>query len=212
MLEKSLRLKLQKKSLDASHRRAHKIRMWILVGIWLVCFVTMWQMGIVGGWILRRGAPLILPVKIDDEFSISKLVIEDIPVIPERGLRLSITPQRLKYMLKDINPMLAAIPPGLIRDGVVLYGEWAPEKAPGYTVPISISCNNRAGEYPRIMFRYPFDELNSLLKLELAEDWRDEDDYFLGTYTLTQRISFNTLSVRTIKPLPVSEVSPINWN
>jgi len=207
-----LRIKLHNKNQDKISRRAHKIRLWILVTIWLACFITMWQMGIVGGWILRRGAPLLLPLKIDGGFTISKLVMEDIPIVPERGVRISITPLRLKSMLKDINPMLSAIPPGLIRNGVVIYGDWVPEKASDHIVPITISCNEKAGEYPIIMFRYPFDELNSLLIVELAEDWRDEDDYFLGTYTLTQRIRFNALRVRTIKPLPVNETSPIKLN
>jgi len=187
----------------------HKVRLWILCIIWLVCFVSIWQLGIIGNWILRRGAPLLLPAEFDSGFAITKIVSENLPVIPERGLRVSITPQRLKSILADISPLFKIIPPGIIEDGLVVHGTWVPEKATGYSVPITINCSSAAGDSPQIIFRYPFDELNGLLKIELAEDWREEDEYFLGTYTRTQRIWFNELSIKSEAPLEVTEKSPI---
>jgi hypothetical protein len=150
-----------------------------------------------------------LPADVGSGFAVTKVVTEHLPVVPARGLRISISPHRLKSILKDISPLFVLIPPGIIEDGVVLYGTWVPEKASDYVVPISINCSNAAGDSPQIIFRYPFDALNALLKIEMAEDWREEDEYFLGTYTRTQRIWFKKLSIKTERPLPASETSPV---
>jgi hypothetical protein len=73
-----------------------------------------------------------------------------------------------------------------------------PESTGGeHSIPISICCNEDAGMFAQVVFRYPFDELNTLLLAELAEDWRDKDEYFLGTYTRNQRIWFNSLKVKS---------------
>ncbi len=173
--------------------------LWILCSIWMACIVVVWQGGFFGNWLLTDIAPRYLPADLDDGFFVTKIVVEDQPIVPERGLRISISPKQLKDLLRDANPLFAIIPPGIIADDVVIYGEWVPEKAAEeYAVPITINCSVDSGDMPRISFRYPVKDLNSLLQSELEEDWRDEDEYFLGTYSKEQRIWLDSLSVRSI--------------
>ena len=159
----------------------------------------MWQGGFIGNWLLTDIAPRFLPVDMDDGFFVTKISVGYQPIIPKRGLRISISPHQLKGLLKNSNPLFSIIPPGIITDDVVVHGKWVPEKASEeYSVPITINCSEDSGDRPRIVFRYPVSDLNSLLQVELKEDWRDEDEYFLGTYSKEQRIWLDSLSVKYI--------------
>jgi hypothetical protein len=165
---------------------------------------------LLGGWILKRGAPRLLPVEFNDGFAITKLSVEHLPLVPERGLRISASPAKIKAVLREITPLSGLIPPGLICAGAVLHARWVPENADAkYSIPITICCNTNAGLFARVVFRYPFDELNELLKIEMAEKWHDRDEYFLGTYALNKRIWFNSLDVKSIMQSDEGAGSPL---
>ncbi len=175
------------------------ILLWILCSAWVACLVVFWQGGFLGNWLLEDIAPKYLPADLDDGFFVTKVVVEDQPIIPRRGLRISVSPQQLRNLLRKSSPLFTIIPPGIITDDVVVHGKWVPEKAEeAYSVPITINCSEDSGDRPRIAFRYPVKDLNALLQVEMKEDWRDEDEYFLGTYSKEQRIWFDSLSVKSI--------------
>ncbi len=163
-----------------------------------MCLLVVWHGGFVGDWALQHGVPRFLPLELDDGFVVTHVSIEDSPLVPEKGLCVSIAPRKLRRLLRNISPLAMLLPPGLIREDVVLHGKWVPEKAsPKHTLPITISCNGEAGAAPWVVFRYPVDDLNALLKAELAEEWRETESYIFGTYDLNQRIWFRTLSVQS---------------
>ena len=188
----------KEESTEVTHRRRRQLQ--ILVLVWLVLVVVLFQMGYVGELILRRGAPLLLPLKLNNGFEITRVGIDDLPIVPYVGVRVSAAPEKLKSLLRSVSPLFYLLPAGIVRDDLVIYGKWVPEKAPvKYTVPLTVCCNKNAGEAPYVALRYPFDDFNTLLKAESAERWRDKDDYFLGTYTHEHRIWFSSLFIRTVK-------------
>ncbi len=191
---------VKKKHVDKAALKNRKIRIWLFCCVWLVGAVTVWQGGFLGYWILDKAIPHFLPADIDDGFFVTKITVENLPVVPERGLCVSVSPQQLKSLLRDANPLFSLIPPGIIKDNIVLHGKWDSEKAAAeYSVPISINLSKESGNRPRIIFRYPVKDLNLILQAELEEDWRDEDEYFLGTYSTEQRIWFDSMSVKSIR-------------
>jgi hypothetical protein len=184
---------------DVVAGRRRRIRLRVLAGAWLVLIVVLFQTGYVGDLILKRGAPLLLPLKLDDGFEITSIKVESLPVVPPLGIRVTATPKEVKKLLRSASLFAYLLPPGLIRNNLVIHGKWVPRKANiKYTVPLSIYCNKGAGTKPYVVLRYPFEDFNVLLKSESAERWRDEDDYFLGTYTHEHRIWFKSLFIRTI--------------
>ncbi len=179
-------------------RRKHPIRLWVLCAIWVLCLLVAWYGGFVGDWVLCYGVPRLLPRELDNGFVITHASIDDIPLVPDEGLRVSIAPLALRRLLRNASPYTVLLPPGIIREDVVLHGKWVPEKAsPKHALPITISCNGEAGEAPWVVFRYPVDDLNALLKAELAEEWRETETYIFGSYDLKQRVWFRTLSIQS---------------
>ncbi len=192
--------------------KRRRIRLWVLCIVWLSLIATVWQSGIVAGWIHAYLLPGMLPKTLDGGFEISRITTDGSPVVPDRGLRISVAPRRLLQMLKAYSPFFQLLPPGLIRDGVVLHGCWIPEKAPPeQSLPISISCTDEAGDDPWVVFRFPVKDLNALLRSELAEEWRDEDEYIFGTYVLNQRIWFETLTIQSEDALRIGPDSPVRF-
>lgn len=187
----------KRKAGKGSGKRSNK-RIWILYCVFFVSLVVFWQGGFFGYWILTKAVPAFLTVDLDDGFSIDGISLVKYPVIPERGLRISIRPDQLKSLLKASSPLFAILPPGIITDSVTVKGSWVSEKEGGeHVVPITINLSDETGVVPVIAFRYPIDDFNALLQAELAEDWRDEDEYFLGTYTRGQRIWFDSISIKS---------------
>ncbi len=185
-------------SRDTSPARRRSVRLWLLCAAWIACILLMWHSGVAGGWLLQHVMPRYLPRDLDDGFVITQVTLEDCPLVPDRGLRLSISPSRLRRLLRDVSPLFRLLPPGLIREDVVLRGLWLPEKAsPQHALPITVSCNGEAGDAPWAVFRFPVDDLNALLKAELAEEWRETEDYILGSYDINQRVWFRTLSIQS---------------
>mgnify|MGYP006865023567 CR=1 FL=1 len=173
-------------------------RLWLLCAVWIACILFIWNSGIVGNWLLLRIGPRFLPRDIDEGFFITRVAIDDCALVPDRGLCVSMSPSRLRKLLRDVSPLFALLPPGIIQEDVVLHGHWLPEKAsPEHTLPITLSCNHEAGDAPWAVFRFPVDDLNALLKAELAEEWRETESYIFGSYDLNQRVWFRTLSVQS---------------
>ncbi len=178
--------------------RRRRVRLWLLCAAWIACILFIWNSGIVGNWLLLRVGPRFLPHDLDDGFVITRVAIDDCPLVPNRGLCVSMSPNRLRRLLRDVSLLSVLLPPGIIQEDVVVYGQWLPEKAsPEHALPIILSCNNEAGDAPWAVFRFPVDDLNQLLKVELADEWRETEDYIFGTYDLNQRVWFRTLSVQS---------------
>jgi len=162
-----------------------------------VCVAAIWQQGIVGGWLLCHGLSRFLPLDLDDGLSITRISIEDCALVPDRGLLVSVSPRTFKRLLRQVSPLFVLLPPGVV-DGVVLHGQWLPEKAaPEFVFPIALSCNQVSGISPRVVFRCPVDDLNRILDAELSDDLHDKESYIFGTYDVNQRIRFRTLSIQS---------------
>ena len=194
------------------HGRVFRIRVWVLTIVWFCLLVLLFQRGIVGDWILRRGFPLALPRRVGHSFEISRVGIEHLSVVPERGLRVSVTPARVKSILRSASPAGWLVPAGIIRDGTAVYGKWLPKRSPASnSIPVTVCCNKSAGYSPKVVFRFPFSDFNQILRREMAEKWRDENEYFLGTYNFEQRIWFDSLSISSLpRPQPLPEAGATN--
>ncbi len=175
-----------------------RMRLWGLCSVWLLCAVLAWQRGVLGDAIRKHGASHFLPVDLGDGFTISRVCVENRPLIPVRGACLSLSPHLFNKVLRKVSPWFVLLPPGLVREDVVLLGEWLPEGAlPEVALPLMVSCNHEAHNSPWFAFRFPADDLNTLLRLEMADDWHESEEYVFGHYDLNQRIWFRTLSIQS---------------
>jgi hypothetical protein len=187
-------------SVASKHRALprKRIRLWGLCSVWLLCAVLAWQRGVVGDAIRKHGAAHVLPVDLGDGFTITRVAVEDRALAPVRGACLSFSPDLFRDVLRNVSPWFAFLPPGVIREDVVLHGVWLPEGAPPeLALPLMISCNRKARRSPWFSFRFHVDDLNALLRVEMADDWHESEEYLFGHYDLNQRIWFRTLSIQS---------------
>lgn len=169
----------------------------VVVIICVVMFAGCWFSGLAGRLVGCLILPLLLPLRVNKAIEISALTRDKPPAIHEKGLVLTIGSDRLRKIMHGAFCISRLFPPGLIRDGMVLKGSWMPDKfrlPEGNRLPFMIVIDDDT-RHPGLVFRYPAAAVNELMKDEIAEALRSEEEYILGTYNIIYYITFQTLRI-----------------
>ncbi|MCK5850630.1 MAG: hypothetical protein KAH23_06910 [Kiritimatiellae bacterium] len=168
----------------------------------LVCVVLLvvcWFTGLIGFIIGRFILPGLSPCSVGKSVEITEVGYGASHLPLKKGITIAISAERLKRMLEDGWRWGVLVPPGLMRNGMVLKGAWFPRDfhlPPHNRVPIMIIVDP-AAEHPQIRCRYPANETNDIMENQVAEALRDTKEYILGTYETIYYIRFKTLHIRT---------------
>jgi len=184
-----------------------KARVWVLFAVWFSLLACLWVSGTFGKWILHYALPTALPRDLGDGLEISGISFERLSPVPERGVQVAISSSRLRSILRNAQPWTVLLPPGIISDGVVIHGRWNSAKAAETpSLPFRLFCDDSTGDHPRLTFRYPVDELNRLLRAELSDEMKKEEDWVFGTYDLNQKLTFRAFSLHSLDEPPRGQV------
>jgi hypothetical protein len=83
---------------------------------------------------------------------------------------------------------------------VALSGVWNPtdlELPGGIGLPLGMVVDDGAEPHPRLTGRYRVDDLNTLLREEFGEELSSEEEWFLGHYDLSYRLTFHNFHLRS---------------
>ena len=174
----------------------------------LSVMLCLWFSGAAGYVILRWIIPRLLPRAAGSDIEIASVVFDSRPDPGEAGIIFSVSPRKLRFLLKQAFRWGVLFPRGLLRDGTVLKGYWVPREfylPPDNRVPLSLVIDAGADK-PVLSCRYPAEHVNRVMEGPVAEALRETEDYFLGSYDTIYYIRFYTLHIYSEAPPGQSEI------
>ena len=190
--------------MDRSSRKTRRGRRVAAVLVLVVALLAAcWWSGLVGRALACYVLPRLFPIRERSGVEVTSLDCCGAGGLPGRGLTLTVSPGRVADLLRRAWPYHRLLPPGLVRDGLVLRGSVRPEDWPaeaGHTVPFAVVIDDATGDPPRLSLRCPRDELNALVKRELLFDLSKEREWALGTYDYRWVPVFETLTLYSEQP------------
>ncbi len=150
-----------------------------------------------------------LPYRADKEFTLTGLshLDSDIPA-PTNRVRITISQNRMKQALADSGGWSWTVPPGLVRDRLLIEGDWTPHshgESVDVAIPVEVLIADTEGDHPHLSGTLPVSMLNAYMDVEFEEDFVNEDEeYVLGhfDYTFRPRILEATLQTTNSTSLP----------
>lgn len=170
--------------------------------LWLGQLVMAWRQGLFGSILVRVVPPRILPRMIGESVKLTSLGREADVSLPDRGLELALSPQRLDTVLEATRPWSWLVPPGLLSDKSVVRGVLL-NYAGSNTVedlPFAVVVTHAAGPTPRLTLRYPASELTHLVDELYEEKLESREEYFLGHYELEYEVRLNSFTLQSVPP------------
>jgi hypothetical protein len=172
--------------------------------LFLALLAVLWISGAVGRsacWVVEN---LILPVSLGDVEIYSVRSEEDTTPF-DTGLRATVAMHRLGPMLHGVHWAGYLVPPGFLRNGMVLRGSYALRGGGSRPVagclPFEVRLDRLKGDPPRVVFKCPADLFNALVAETKDEDLRSEARWVLGHVDLVQQIEFRALRIAA-QPAP----------
>jgi len=157
------------------------------------CLVCAWRVGLVGR-ILVGGLRFLTPLTIGHGLRITAVRHgpRRNPRAAVPGLLVVANPHRLRHMVRGLLPHPWLLPPGLIRHGLVLEGDWNPTDLPlpDRPVPWALLCSTQGGPHPRLQFRGAPENLTALHDHWRRDDLVHEEEYLFGHYLVTEEYTF----------------------
>jgi len=158
---------------------------------------VLWITGTVGKGVLICASKL-LPCWVADDVLCTRLTTREPPDEEQFGVRLRISAARLRQDLKENTWWGWLVPPGTIRDGLVLAGVWRPETTPGPDsagLPLLLVVDDQIGDQPVLTCRYGASAFNGLMRRYYEPRTRRKKRWFLGSYEQSHQITFSSLEV-----------------
>lgn len=186
------------------HKRVWKRCMVLLILVG--AFGGLWYGGILGGLLRQYMLPMLItraPAVTTRRFNVHfQGLAEEHRLHPpelERGVQVTVSRAYVVRLLRDSPFPAWLVPPGLIKDGMFIFGFVTPsgDEPALLRIPLVIRIDQSAAFLPRLLVRFPVNELNAVLSEEFAEDWSEQGEYILGSYELNQRIWFHSIQIRS---------------
>ncbi len=191
------------------HRRRLRTTGVVLAGL-LACLVLCWLLGLVGPaarWGLVRFS---MPWELDDGFRVDGVEAAPDERAGDTGIYLALSTDRARAITRQAWAWWWILPPGLLRDGLVVRGSWDPEDLdlPEGRIPVVILLREEAVQ-PALTVRYPAESFNELVRSGQIEKIRlhDRDEYEFGHYEMFYRPTFTSFRLQSID---VSEDTPVS--
>lgn len=156
-----------------------------------------WTSGMAGKAVLFCFARC-LPYWVADDVLITRLSTGGAGAEQEVGVRLTISSKRFREDLKQNAWWGWLIPPGAIRNGLVVTGVWRPETTPGPDstgLPLMMVIDDRVGDHPILTCRYRAAAFNALMRRHYEPRTRRKRRWFLGSYEQSHQIVFSALEI-----------------
>jgi hypothetical protein len=179
-------------------QKSGRARVILAVLLWLLLIIVLWLFGWVGRGVTRATAAWVLPRSADDDWRIESLAFTPPAEDLERGITITVHPQRLREDLHRLSSWFRWLPPDTIRDGLCLQAFWAPSDIPllhTHPVPVLLLVKNAASHAPHVRARIKAQEFNAIFKDEQSDRRTRREDYIFGHYDLTQEYHFETLKI-----------------
>lgn len=181
-------------------QKSGRPRVILSILLWLAFIVALWLFGWVGRGLTRATAAWVLPRHIDDDWRIESLTFSPPDNDLERGITITVHPQRLQEDLQHLSPWFRLLPPDTIRDGLCLQAFWAPLDIPllhTNPIPVQLLVTHAATQTPRIRGRIHAQEFNTIFEHEQSDRRTRREEYLFGHYDLTQEYTFETLKIHS---------------
>lgn len=163
-----------------------------LIVFWSVTAVqaVLWFTGAIGWVISCVILPGILPINCGSGVVLQRVISGEAPPDLKTGAVLTIHPQRIQEIINASFLLRYSLPPGLVRDGMVIDGIWAPAdgRLPGeQPLPLRIVVSS-GSLTPRFVCRYSSAAINKLLAENAVKKIRKKKEWIFGSYDLDQYI------------------------
>ncbi len=179
--------------------RKRHARVTTLAAVLAGLLVWAWFRGLVADALVLGIARWCLPVRLGGEGEVTAVARRSVSLVPESGALLAVSPARLRAIVGEALGGTWFIPPGLIRDGLLIEGRWFREGGER-AIPVAIACTPAVGEHPRFVFRYPGRTFHAMLGDDAAYTTAREKEYLLGHYDLVQSLTFRTAEITSRAP------------
>ncbi|MGQ9663666.1 MAG: hypothetical protein ACUVWX_15250, partial [Kiritimatiellia bacterium] len=187
---------MNRKGADGRPRRGKAGCLLLLVGSIFAAAVG-WAGGTAGKAVLFCFARC-LPYWVADDVLVARLSTGGAEGEEEVGVRLTISSKRFREDLKQNAWWGWLIPPGVIRNGLVVTGVWRPETTPGpdsMGLPLMLVVDDRVGDHPILTCRYGAAAFNALVRRHYEPRTRRKRRWFLGSYEQSHQIVFSALEI-----------------